>query len=198
MVTGDVSNPTRGVGKGWQQGGTNAEGHTKVFGPITVRAFKGTSATSQAVRADGDKVTLRLEENALAALRGRVIAADGTPMPYAEIELLPADAEVNRYFVTTRANENGVYAIDNLWPDLTIQVRAKGKGSLPTQTGTVKLQRGQITEVPEIRMEKANSFVAGRVINLKNQPVAGAQVECNGNDTGRQTMTNRRRWSFSF
>ena len=70
VVTGDVSNPTRGVGKGWQQGGTNAEGHTKVFGPITVRAFKGTAATSQAVRADGDKVTLRLEENALASLKG--------------------------------------------------------------------------------------------------------------------------------
>ena len=69
---------------------------------------------------------------------------------------------------------------------------------MPTQTGTVKLQRGQITEVPEIRMEKANSFVAGRVINLKNQPVAGAKVECQGNDTGRQTMTTGADGRFRF
>jgi protocatechuate 3,4-dioxygenase beta subunit len=197
VVEGENSRPERRMGKGYRQEGTDAQGRFTVQGPVTVRAFKDGAATLQAVRAEGEKVTLRLEANALAALRGRVLDADGAALSYAEVELQTANEE-NRYLNSTRANAEGVYVFKNLWPDMAYRVRAKGKGSLPAQSNDLKVQHGIENTAPEFRLTKANLFVAGRVVNLKNQPVAGAVVECYGSDTARQLFTTGADGRFRF
>ena len=152
---------------------------------LRVRAQKGDLATGRAVIASwGDEITIHLLKNALATLSGTVVGPDQQPLPGATAELSEWDHYSTRSVASVVTDAKGAFAFASLWTDcrysLSVSATGYGKKSPPQ----LELQPGEKRVLPVITLKKADSFIAGKVVDKDGAPVNGAQIWVFGQESG--------------
>ncbi len=166
---------------------------------VTLRARRGDMATTKAVMADGSKTaTLRLEKNALVTLAGRVTDVNGKPIAGAKVQLIKWTYDRGLGQAAATTDEAGRYTIAALWPDVSYSLSATAKGYGEAQLQQMQLQPGEKRDLKTLALKKADSFVAGRVVDEQGEPVPGAQVGSDGRDTPYQGATSDAAGTFRF
>jgi hypothetical protein len=94
-------------------------------------------------------------------------------------------------------DSHGVYEIDSLPTGAVYTLRASdprhGCVRLP---GSVTLTPGEVRLLAPVALPVADSFIAGRVVDLQGFPVAGAQVAATGATTGTRSAVSDERGRF--
>jgi peroxiredoxin len=168
--------------------------------PLLLRARRGEMATvRETVAMDGDRVTLRLERDALVTLSGHVTDTTGRPIAGAKASLAEWLYESGQGCGEAITDAQGRYAFAALWPNSRYSVRASAKGYGQAWSHQLDdLRPGQKREVPPLALKKADQSVAGRVVDAHGAPVAGATVYISGRDTAQQGQTTDQEGRFRF
>lgn len=137
---------------------TDAQGHLtleNIRTPITLRSRQGDSATVQATEAkSGDKVTLRLEADTMAAIKCLITDAKGQPIPRAKISLI-------RWVNGLGAGEEGVsvdaegrHTFSDLWPDIKYSVKVTAPGYSQVNSQPLQLEPGEWRSLKPLVLSK--------------------------------------------
>ena len=183
-------------------GKTDAGGRLQLKGQSksqTLRARKGAAATAVPVIAlPGDRAVLRLKARGLASVRGRVINAQGEPQVGASVELVKwtYDSGIGGHATSTDAE--GRFVLDDLWTDYSYTVSATAPGFGQSDSERLKLKPGEARDLGEVKMPRADSFVAGRVVDEAGEPVAGASLNLQGIGTPFKETTSDAQGHFRF
>ena len=158
---------------------------------INLRAEKGDRITVKNVIAfSGDEVTLKLQSNALATIRGVIVDADGKPIPGAAVTPTMWHSQIESRGTPTSTDSSGAYVLARLQPGYrySLQFTANGYGS-----GTLDQiipKPGEMIVADSVALKRADSFVAGHVVNSHGFPLENAHVSING-DQVKQVMTDK-------
>ena len=179
---------------------SDAEGRFSIGGTrgvIRLRARSGQSATLESTTAlSGQSVELKLIPNALVTLQGQVHNSDGQPMAEAQVNTLAWSDSRGLHGPSIGTDGEGRFVFRDLWPDFKYSVRATRKGwSEETSilkgskfgTGVV-VAPGQTHSFETLVLRRADSFIAGRVLDEKDQPVVGADVSVSSMGTPHQSV----------
>jgi hypothetical protein len=161
---------------------------------VEVRAKFRDLATPRSVVVNRDlsgQVVIHLQRNSLASITGRVIDSQGQPLKDAQIELI---YPMGRYRFGNNAagatDDRGAYKIDSLWADLTYMVEADHDGySDAESSNNLRVVAGQSTRIPDLKLYKRDSTIAGVLLDRDNKPVAGQRMFVRGPRTGFSNFT---------
>lgn len=167
--------------------------------PVSLRARSGDLATPAATTVSGgENVTLRLQKNALASLSGRVTDAAGKPFSGARVELTEWAYDTGHGTGTARSDGQGNYRFSGLWTDVRYSVQVSAEGHGQKWSETVQLQPGAQRTLPPLALQKADRFIAGRVVEAKGDPAAGVEVYLDGRETSQLHTVTDREGRFRF
>lgn len=125
------------------------------------------------------EVVLRLTDSA--ELAGRVVDERGKPIAEARV-LLHVWSDERSYAVgsRTRTDSDGRYQFMGLVPGRRCSVSASAAGYGRLRTRSTLLEDGDLRQLDDIVLPRADSFVAGRVTDVEGNPVTGVHVHCSG------------------
>jgi len=125
------------------------------------------------------EIVIRLTDSA--ELAGRVVDEHGRPIAKARVLLYVQSGE--RSYTTgsrTQTDSDGRYQFMGLVPGRRCSVSASAAGYARGRTRSTLLEDGDLRQLDDIVLLKADSFVAGRVIDVQGNPVTGVRVHCSG------------------
>lgn len=138
-----------------------------------LRSARGTVAIG------GDSVTLRVGEKNEVAVGARVLSEGGQPLPGIEVELMSLFGNVALRAATATTNAQGQVRFKGQRAATLFWLRVQRRGYAPSYADIGPLQVGASAE-ETIKLQRADSFVAGRVLLADGTPAAGAQVSASG------------------
>lgn len=142
----------------------------------TLRAVKGKTGTLEPVTVNGaEDITLIVEEDYLTNIAGVVTDLEGKPIAGAKVSLTRMHGSFGIGTEPRPTDANGRYSFDDLPVDGRYSVSAYGKGYGEAQAN-VRLRLGPVNEAPALKLARADSFVAGKVVDADGKPVAGVTV----------------------
>ncbi len=151
---------------------------------LLLRARQGDRATPKAtLLANGGDITLSLQDHVLVALKGRVVDSSGKPLADAKVNLVTWVYEMGAGGETVSTDADGRYAFSSLWPDARYSVDASLEGYGDAQSSLTPVKPGDNRELPALTLPRADSFVAGRVVDAQGDPQASVTVGVNGPHT---------------
>jgi len=150
--------------------------------PVRLFARRGTRATpSGTVALPGDKIVLRLQEGVLATIAGRVVDdRHAQSVSGARVRLLGFSGNLGgdqAQPVTT--GTGGSFRFTNLRPDRRYVVEVNAGSYVSERFDIEPLQPGATVE-QTVKLRRADSFVAGRVVHPDGKPAAGLRVGAYG------------------
>lgn len=149
--------------------------------PLLLRAKLGGRATPKAtLLANGGDITLNLQDHVLVSLKGRVVDSSGKPLADAKVNLITWVYEMGAGGETVSTDAEGRYAFSSLWPDARYSVDASLEGYGDAQSSMTPVKPGDNRELPLLTLPRADSFVAGRVVDAQGDPQASVTVGVNG------------------
>lgn len=168
---------------------TDDQGNFKLLGVPNrsrIRAVKGDARTEQAqiVSPGDDNITLIIRKIELASALVRVVQPDGKPLPNAKIDLSEMTGSFGLGIDSQTTGPDGTVTFKSLTPDSQYNIQASAKGFGVAETA-LKLEPGKQFET-SITLDKADSFIAGMVLNEAGDPMIDVQVETTGGRGGRQ------------
>jgi peroxiredoxin len=168
--------------------------------PVTLRArHAGMATIKETAVTEGDEVTLRLREQALVTLSGRVTDTAGRPIAGAAVELSEQTYDFGMRRAKAVADGQGRYLIASLWPDARYSIGATAEGYGKTASDLIEgLRPGETRPLAPLTLRKADRSVAGRVVDASGDPVAGVVVSASGRETRDQNQTTDRQGRFRF
>jgi len=147
---------------------------------IYVRARKGDSVTLKDTPAvDGDNVTLKLQDNALATITGKVVDTNGQPIAGATVTPIEWHARSGDNLDAVTTDASGLYHTGMLPPGFRYSFSTNAKGYASIFTDSLFPQPGETLNAADIVLKRKDSFVAGRVIDSHGFPLARAEVTPN-------------------
>jgi len=75
-----------------------------------------------------------------------------------------------------RSDKQGLYRFDGLWPDHLYSTLVSEIGWVESIGDDVHLKQGRITVLSPLKLRRAQGSVAGRVVDVQGNPIAGAAV----------------------
>ena len=128
----------------------------------------------------GQEVTLRLQPNALVTLSGTVCDEKGQPLPNAKVTLVEWWLDMGLSGAMVRTDAQGRYAFDALFADSRYSLSSAAPGYGAGQTKAAEFKPGEKGEMEPMRLRRADSFIAGRVVDDNGDPVARHTVVVQG------------------
>jgi protocatechuate 3,4-dioxygenase beta subunit len=169
---------------------TNANGEftqNNVETGFLVDAVTKDAATSGFVTltADSDKsdLVLTLSEKPAPMATGKVVDTSGKPLEGAAISgYFSRVGEDRSYNVSSMVttNKSGEYSIGPVFPGLLYSVNVMLQGYVSGSADRLEAQPHKGIAIEPITLAPKNSHIHGQVINLSEQPIAGATVAENG------------------
>lgn len=130
------------------------------------------------VQQSGSRQTARIVMSAEAAISGRIVDEKGQPRSEAKVILYPQGVEVMS--TETVSDSAGHFSINNLPPTtyiLSVMVPYQGKSSaFVRQSQTITLLPGEQVNDLEFTVSTPMASCMGRVVDIHNRPVRGAEV----------------------
>ena len=151
------------------------------LGAAKVRLFARTETgmvTAQGADASGGaaNIVLKLEDHALAEVRGRVNDEAGHPMGGVPVEAHISLGTLSGDGRVVRTDAQGGFAMDELWPGLEYSFHTDTKGYTREGSRQVTLTPGERRQLPDWRLEPARLSIAGQVVDAAGKPVSGASI----------------------
>jgi len=145
---------------------------------VTVRARFGISATVETpmALAGADDVTLRLVDNTLGSMSGKVLDREGKALTGISITAVQWNANRGQHIAQATTGTDGGYHFAGLWPGMTYSVGVENAGYGPAVSRQVQIIPGKDVNLNTVTLLKIDSYVAGRIINSHGLPAAGAHV----------------------
>lgn len=176
---------------------TDRDGNFNISGiedGSVVRARKGTAGTLEPVAVRDDnrhQLSLVLSDNSMSAVTVRVTGPDGAPLAGAQAEIreIMTEGTVRRQRKNTDAE--GKVVFHGLYSDYThlVMTQAKGYGKANAR---FKVRPGEQIEGPTLALPKADSFIAGIVLDENGDPLVEALIEVFGVSPTTRTDINGR------
>jgi len=142
-----------------------------------LRARQERNATiSDKVALDGDNVTLKLTDNALADLTGVVVDTDGKPIAGAMVSIYQQNLRMSMDIPSATTDAAGTYHFTGLMPNTRYGASISMKGYGSGNTGDIVLQPGIALTAKNVMLKAANSFVGGHIVDSHGTPLSGATV----------------------
>jgi protocatechuate 3,4-dioxygenase beta subunit len=133
--------------------------------------------TMSAVVADQGDITIRLSPKALCPVKGLVNDAEGNPIANSKVSLVLWTADHGGTDVdTTQTDAAGRYSFPDAYADADYSVSSRPVGFAYAYSEKFYTYAGEAVAVPPIVAMRADSFVAGIVVDHKGNPVEGAEV----------------------
>lgn len=167
---------------------------------VRLRARQGAAATPKAITAQsGEEITLTLKPNALVTLTGQVIDDNGKPVRNARVQVV-------EWWLDTGLSSGGGIPVDaqgrftfaNLFPDSGYSLKAHADGYGSNSTRHVNYSPGEIVKIEPMQLPRADSFVAGRVVDENGDPVSKQVVLLQGNSSKYQQTVTDSQGKFRF
>ena len=162
-------------------------GDVPILNAFTVRAYTPdggsyVDSASTTLSTNGQQATVNLTLPALATVQVTVFQANGSPFAGAQIEIQTSSHQFFRPVGTT--NSNGILSIPYV-PQGSFTVEALVTPSL-TLIGTVSgtVTGGDQGQTIPVTISDPGTTVTGTVVDMNNNPVAGAMVALNSGPTG--------------
>lgn len=164
---------------------------------VTLRAFALSvrAATAEPVEvAAGKNIVLQLVP--WPTVHGRVVDSNGKPLTGAvvavAIEIEPKAFVFYTVGPTNQTDEKGQYEAPVPLPGVRYSVYVQETGMATHESGPMpSLKPGESQAEPDMILKKADSFVAGRVVDERGQGVANVAVTTHGSDSpGRSSGTD--------
>ena len=167
---------------------------------VTLRARKGDAITPKVAMAlPGERAVLHLKARGMASLKGRVTDEKGQPFAGAKVGLTTWTYDIGLGDRNVTTNAQGRFVLDELWPDKSYSVSATAPGYGKAETGGhIQLKAGETRDLKTFKMPRADSFVAGRVVDEKGEGIAGASINLQGVSTPFQEMLSDAKGHFRF
>jgi 5-hydroxyisourate hydrolase-like protein (transthyretin family)/thiol-disulfide isomerase/thioredoxin len=167
--------------------------------PVILRARHGRLATAKSILVTGgDRPTLSLQPDVLAALSGRVTDGAAQPIAGAEVRLVESQFDTGHSVATVLTDAEGRYSFAEVWPDGRYSVNAAGKGFGQQWASNLELKPGEARTLDPLVLKQADRVVAGRVVNSNGDPQSGVQVNLNGRESQQAYTTTDREGRFRF
>jgi hypothetical protein len=159
---------------------TDEQGHFRFAAATpesTLRARKGKIGLLEPLKVNGGEqnITLVLKDGYVTSITGLVTDAQGQPIANASVVLITRRGDTGLGGEPHRTDANGRYSFDDLTVDAQYSIDAVIKG-YGQASENVPLKPGVSTEAAPLKLAKADSFIAGQVIDAAGHPVAGAKV----------------------
>jgi len=165
---------------------TNALGRFTVDAPGLVT---GASLQAQAHTVSGDlgtanvytykgenQVSLHITAGALCTFKGRVVDQDGKPVPNAAVVLAQFSGNFHNIVGQTQCDSHGQYAFPANLGSFTYSIQANQLGYATGDSAKIYSAAGQIVQLPDIQLKRANNFTGGTVVNTQGNPVPNVKV----------------------
>jgi hypothetical protein len=140
---------------------------------VRLRARRGRLTTTRSVVVSDKNLSLVLERDAMASIRVLLQQPDGKPVAAARVGV--TDTLGNEDFDERMTAADGTCLIKNLSPDLTYRINVSSAG-FGFAEKNVQVQPGKLTEVSPIVLARADSFVAGMVVDESGNPIADIPI----------------------
>jgi len=131
--------------------------------------------TGSALAGAGD-VTLRLASGALSSFRGQINDQDGRPLPGAKVALIRWQSNMGTDVDTAKTDARGVYLFGPSYGGFPYTVRVEATGYGNKYSDRIQSVGGTSPDIPALAVSRADSFVAGAVVDPQGRPVAAAEV----------------------
>ena len=166
---------------------------------VRLRAKLNNMATESTTLAQsGQKVILRLKPNALMTIGGQVTDDGGKPLAGAVITLVEWVLDMGMGNVRTTSDAQGHYAFDGLYPDSRYSVSAEAGGYGTCSSEVTQYKPGSSNPLAALLLPRADSFVAGRVVDENGDPVAKQTVNLQGRANKFQQVITDAQGHFRF
>jgi protocatechuate 3,4-dioxygenase beta subunit/thiol-disulfide isomerase/thioredoxin len=153
-----------------------------------IEAVKGSNANTDfsVIKRDTKNLKIHLRRRALIGkIFGRILSeGDHKPIPNASIMLFIKNSFYGVGVNTAGTSASGAYHFSGLNPGLSysLNVSASGYGNwqTPWTFDSHPLAKTINFKIPDIILDRANSFVGGTIVDSKGTPLAGAKIIING------------------
>lgn len=157
---------------------------------LVARAFIGADCTVQAVSlVSGTPARLQLVQNQRSVLTGVVQDEKGHVLSGADVQLFLESGGYSSSASVVVTDAKGTYTFENLYPDMSVNVLAKAAGFGGKQGPSIHLKPNETKAVP-IQLPVADQVLEGKVVDEKNLPVVGAEVDLTYISDGQETTTD--------
>ncbi len=146
----------------------------------------------------GENVVLRLKANALLSLTGSVTDGQGRPIAGAKVTLFDWWLGVGMGNVNVTTDAQGHYVFQALYPDARYSVVAEAAGYGTQGSSVTQYKPGERGSVPALLLPRADSFVAGRIVDENGDPVAKQIVNLEGRTNKFQQAVTDAQGHFRF
>ena len=163
---------------------------------LYARSGELATPTGSAPAGKGD-VTLRLAPGALSSFRGQVNDQDGKPLANAKVALIRWQPNMGTDVDTTKTDAQGRYAFGPAYAGFPYCVRAEAAGYGNKYSKNIPGVGGKTQDVPVMIVSKADSFVAGTIVDPQGRPVAAAEVTDGDVPNGRAVTDERGRFRIN-
>ena len=166
---------------------------------VRLRARAGRMATETTTLAQsGDRVILRLKPDALVALKGQVTDERNRPLEGAKVTLVEWRLDTGMGNVHATTDVQGRFAFPNLYPDARYSIGAEASGYGSRNSSVTQYQPGATGQIAAFQLPRADSFVAGRVVDESGDPVAKQSVRLQGETNKYQETITDGQGRFRF
>ncbi len=166
---------------------------------VRLRARSGDLATEATILVqNGQEITLHVKPNVLFTLGGQVRDAQGKPLPGARVTLYEWWLDSGHSTRTTVSDGQGRFQLSDLYPDMRYSVSAEAKGYGTQSSAVVQYKPGEKGETPALQLPRADSVLAGRVVDENGDPLAKQTVRMQGLATPSQEATTDAQGRFRF
>ena len=164
-----------------------------------LRARSGVLATESALLvSSGAEVTLRLAPNVLFTLSGQVQDDKGRPITDARVVLFEWWLDSGQGNTTARTDAKGRFVFADIFPDVRYSVSAEAAGYGTQNTPVTQYKPGEKAEAPPLQLARADSFVAGHVVDDNGDPLAKQFVRLQGRASKYQEAVTDAQGYFHF
>ncbi|MBM4046139.1 MAG: hypothetical protein FJ279_13595, partial [Planctomycetes bacterium] len=148
--------------------------------PITAQARTGTGFSDSVTfvpRHQKEPIRLVVKQGSGVRLKGRVIDTDGQPISGADVVLSShSDRAMMTGLVRWKTGRNGSFESDLLSADSAYSAHVWADKHSPASTTEWQAEAGKTHDFGDIVLRKEAGVLAGRVVDSKGNPVAGARV----------------------
>lgn len=153
-----------------------------------LRASKANVGTRHpvSINADERQIAVTLEDGYLTDITGVVTDADGKPIADAQVSLIVTRGSFGIGSPPQATDAQGRYRFRDKPIDerYSVSAHAKGYGEADAK---LFIEPGDTNDAPPLKLPRADSFVAGKVVDADGKPVAGVKVYLATNQRPEQT-----------